>query len=1056
MSAWTRQPINGDRTYTNGDRNGSPYNRRHDLEASSRDTSADERSRSRGPPGYGGFGRSAQDGHSPIRPARLDRSHASRRSRDDGRGWSSSRSRSRPAAARYGDGSRQVEDILRYINQQWSFMSSDNCVPVKVALQLMDSSSLGLADQYDQFRDTQQQLQDALKNIVNEHHQGFNSSIGTFHQIQASIHASQARVRTLKQSLVQAKTNLRTTRPELKAFATSSQSYDQMLQTLGFIEQLQVMPEKLEALISEKRFLAAVDTLQDALRLMRKPEMEDIGALTELRVYFHNQEHSVTDILIEELHSHLYLKSPYCEERWKQYATRTGGLGAATFDMERRQLYRFLDSLDSSQPLVEDTSRNPEADTFTYIQLLVESLDRMSCLDIAVNAIDQRLPVELFRVVEQSYTEVESRYPSAMRNATKKPNEKLDIFSDSDQDKKTILEDTLSTLYAKFEAIAEGHRVLHESVSTLFRRQGGEDKALLRSFNELWKLYQSEIRSLLHDHLATDGSLGERTRKDNIATANLFRPHNRDRNKRLFKLSDTDSKSAELSTEREDLDFILKSSVPGLASTGALQSITKVTESEKESDRSATGHKLLVEPSVFNMGILLPPSISFLTRLRDVVPPDEELSKRSLTSFLDDFLINVFYPQLEYTLTDLCAAAAAATDAWLEDPKWQARAQVPIFKGTAQFFDLIEAFCRMLDSLPHDQTSSQLVISQMRDYYNKCYGWFKALVAKPQLHASEERRPKKSAALAEYNADMRDLVTRLLSSTQEDEDVDPLIQQETTTLISTAKSQPLLDADLILDHKTLSSLCTLYTSIRWFSTRVSGLRHISQTATSPATSSSRNPTRRWTTSPRNPLQPIYLPLDHESARDFDNLHHSFTDLSALVSRTLHLELRLQILAGVTRALQTTYILKQPYNDPDPAILTLGSGLLVLDSNLSLHLPPTQYTTVTASLSHLADRALVAFADKVDGMDAHGHARMQLNILVLQQNLKDMDKEASLSQAGGYWELFEEGPTRIVESVKAGETAKADGKSMVRLWGSARGDAARKEVDETLKALDALP
>lgn len=81
----------------------------------------------------------------------------------------------------------------------------------------------------------------------------------------------------------------------------------------------------------------------------------------------------------------------------------------------------------------------------------------------------------------------------------------------------------------------------------------------------------------------------------------------------------------------------------------------------------------------------------------------------------------------------------------------------------------------MLDSLPHDQTSSQLVISQIRIYYNRCYGWFKALVSKPQLHASEERRPKKSAALAEYNADMRDLVTKLLSN--EDEDMAVLLDQ---------------------------------------------------------------------------------------------------------------------------------------------------------------------------------------------------------------------------------------------------------------------------------------
>jgi exocyst complex component 4 len=42
-------------------------------------------------------------------------------------------------------------EILRYIEQQWSFMASPSCIPVKVALQLNDSSSLGLMDQYDQF-----------------------------------------------------------------------------------------------------------------------------------------------------------------------------------------------------------------------------------------------------------------------------------------------------------------------------------------------------------------------------------------------------------------------------------------------------------------------------------------------------------------------------------------------------------------------------------------------------------------------------------------------------------------------------------------------------------------------------------------------------------------------------------------------------------------------------------------------------------------------------------------------------------------------------------------
>ena len=118
-----------------------------------------------------------------------------------------------------------------------------------------------------------------------------------------------------------AKTDLSTTKPELRGLATSSQTYDDMLQILGQIEQLQSIQERLDTRITEKRFLTAVDILQDGLRLIRRSEMDSIGALADLRSYLTNQETSLKDILVEELHSHLYLKSPYCQDRWKAYAT---------------------------------------------------------------------------------------------------------------------------------------------------------------------------------------------------------------------------------------------------------------------------------------------------------------------------------------------------------------------------------------------------------------------------------------------------------------------------------------------------------------------------------------------------------------------------------------------------------------------------------------------------------------------------------------------------------------------------------------------------------------
>jgi exocyst complex component 4 len=147
----------------------------------------------------------------------------------------------------------------------------------------------------------------------------------------------------------------------------------------------------------------------------------------------------------------------------------------------------------------------------------------------------------------------------------------------------------------------------------------------------------------------------------------------------MFKLSDVDTKASELSKEREDLELILRSSVPGLVSDSKRPSDVAASTATNL-DGSATGHKLLVAPSVFNMGILLPPSLDFLNRLKEVVPTTSDIQMSTLTSFLDDFLVNVFHPQLDETLIELCAHTFVELDSFTEDPHWSKHSKKPIFK----------------------------------------------------------------------------------------------------------------------------------------------------------------------------------------------------------------------------------------------------------------------------------------------------------------------------------------------------------------------------------------
>ena len=489
-------------------------------------------------------------------------------------------------------------------------------------------------------------------------------------------------------------------KPELKGLATSSQGFDDTLQLLGQIETIQAIPERLEGRISEKRFLAAVDVLQEALRLVRRSDLDGMGAISDLRTYFTNQAQSLTDILIEELHDHLYLKSPYCQGRWRAISTNGAekdpriimtSTGVNPWD---KPVYHYLSHLDTSSPMTEDASRNPEADTFYYMHMIIESLNRLGHLEVVVGRVEQRLPVELFKVVEKTNHEIDARYPGHIRGHTGKGKGSLVMPTDPPDGRGAVLSDFLWTVYAKFEAIAEGHRVLHEVVSGIVvREKVPKPENYIRTFNELWELYQSEMRALLHDYLATDGDMTQRAGRSNAQSGDVFSRSQRDKSKRMFRLGEMDQKSTEMKSEQEGLAEILKSSVPGLVtkSSGNAGAISEARPSAHES--TAAGHKLLIEPSVFNVTLLLPPSLSFLQHLGDIVPASANIPMNALTSFLDDFLINVFHPQLEEAVTDLCSRCIIDLEAFTEDPQWPLYSPRPIFKVRLGLNRLLRSCC---------------------------------------------------------------------------------------------------------------------------------------------------------------------------------------------------------------------------------------------------------------------------------------------------------------------------------------------------------------------------
>lgn len=120
--------------------------------------------------------------------------------------------------------------------------------------------------------------------------------------------------------------------------------------------------------------------------------------------------------------------------------------------------------------------------------------------------------------------------------------------------------------------------------------------------------------------------------------------------------------------------------MPGLVSKSQRHSGVSHDNTAVISEGPVAGHKMLVEPNVFNISSLLPPSLSFLQRLKDIVPHDSGIAMSTLTSFLDEFIVNVFQPQLEDTVTELCTQSFVELDAFQKDLQWSQHSMRPIFK----------------------------------------------------------------------------------------------------------------------------------------------------------------------------------------------------------------------------------------------------------------------------------------------------------------------------------------------------------------------------------------
>ncbi|MBW0461217.1 hypothetical protein O181_000932 [Austropuccinia psidii MF-1] len=198
---------------------------------------------------------------------------------------------------------------------------------------------------------------------------------------------------------------------------------------------------------------------------------------------------------------------------------------------------------------------NPELDSFGYIESLIESLVVLRKISLGLDTILQRVPIEIYALVENTSNQVDERHEGAKRTfgvsstsrcSLKRSLTMVNLLISTGQSQLPgtsplnfatgsqashlfsgfkingneikelesiahIIQDFFWTLYSKLDATLQSFRVLYEvslriSERKDFKEDGIKPNLVLFSLLEVWKPIQSELLALIHAYLTESSS----------------------------------------------------------------------------------------------------------------------------------------------------------------------------------------------------------------------------------------------------------------------------------------------------------------------------------------------------------------------------------------------------------------------------------------------------------------------------------------------------------------------------------------------------------------------
>ncbi|CAH8283554.1 unnamed protein product [Eruca vesicaria subsp. sativa] len=154
-------------------------------------------------------------------------------------------------------------------------------------------------------------VEEVVDEVVHAYHGGFNKAIQNYSQILRLFRESTEKLDDLKHDLADAKKSLGSRNKQLHQLWYRSVTLRHIISVLDQIEGIAKVPSRIEKLIDDKQFYAAIQLYLQSSLMLEREGLQTVGALQDVRSELSKLRGSLFFKILDDLHAHLYNRGEY-------------------------------------------------------------------------------------------------------------------------------------------------------------------------------------------------------------------------------------------------------------------------------------------------------------------------------------------------------------------------------------------------------------------------------------------------------------------------------------------------------------------------------------------------------------------------------------------------------------------------------------------------------------------------------------------------------------------------------------------------------------------------